>query len=91
MAMESVLKDLESRIEELVEAYRGAETRSGELETKVSELEAEITELNGKLTSSTDANDRVTELEKQRDNLAERLEKVVGLIDGVLDSDSKTG
>lgn len=90
MAMESVLKELESRIEELVEAYRGAETRSGELETKVGELEAEITELNAKLTSSTDANDRVAELEKQRDELATRLEKVLGLIDGVLKRDSST-
>jgi len=88
--MESVLKELESRIEELVEAYRGAETRSGELETKVGELEAEITELNAKLTSSTDANDRVAELEKQRDELATRLEKVLGLIDGVLKRDSST-
>jgi len=90
MAMESVLKELESRIEELVEAYRGAETRSGELETKIGELEAEITELNAKLTSSTDANDRVAEFEKQRDELATRLEKVLGLIDGVLKRDSST-
>lgn len=90
MAMESVLKELESRIEELVEAYRGAETRSDELETKAGELEAEITELNAKLTSSTDANDRVAELEKQRDELATRLEKVLGLIDGVLKRDSST-
>ncbi len=90
MAMESVLKELESRIEELVEAYCGAESRSDELEIKVGELEAEITELNAKLTSSTDANDRVAELEKQRDELATRLEKVLGLIDGVLKRDSST-
>lgn len=88
MAMESVLKDLESRIEELVEAYRGAEERSGELESKVTKLEAEITELNGNLAHSTDANDRVSELESQRDELATRLEKVVGLIDGVLDREA---
>ena len=84
MAMESVLKDLESRIEELVEAYRGAVTRSEELEAKVAELEAEVTELDSKLSSSTTANDKVTDLEQQRDELATRLEKVVGLIDGVL-------
>ena len=84
MAMESVLKDLESRIEELVEAYRGAVARSGELEAKVAELEAEVAELDSKLSSSTDANDKVADLEKQRDELATRLEKVVGLIDGVL-------
>ena len=84
MAMESVLKDLESRIEELVEAYRGAVTRSEELEAKVAELEAEVTDLDSKLSSSSDANDKVTDLEQQRDELATRLEKVVGLIDGVL-------
>jgi chromosome segregation ATPase len=82
--MESVLKDLESRIEELVEAYHGAVARSGELEAKVAELEAEVAELDSKLSSSTDANDKVTDLERQRDELATRLEKVVGLIDGVL-------
>lgn len=87
MAMESVLKDLESRIEELVEAYRGAEARSGELETKVGDLETEVTELKAKLENSTDANKRVAALEKQRDELATRLEKVVGLIDGVLERD----
>ena len=87
MAMESVLKDLESRIEELVEAYRGAEARSGELETKVGDLETEVTELKAKLENSTDANKRVAALEKQRDDLATRLEKVVGLIDGVLERD----
>ena len=87
MAMESVLKDLESRIEELVEAYRGAEARSGELETKVGDLETEVTELKAKLETSTDANKRVAALEKQRDELATRLEKVVGLIDGVLERD----
>ena len=32
MAMESVLKQLETRIEELVESYRGAVARSAELE-----------------------------------------------------------
>ena len=88
MAMESVLKDLESRIEELVEAYRGAVARSGELEAKVAELEAEVAELDSKLSSSTDANDKVADLEKQRDELATRLEKVVGLIDGVLKNET---
>ena len=84
MTMESVLKDLESHIEELVEAYRGAVARSEELEAKVAELEAEVAELDSKLSSSTDANDKVSDLEQQRDQLATRLEKVVGLIDGVL-------
>jgi septal ring factor EnvC (AmiA/AmiB activator) len=86
MAMESVLKDLESKIEELVEAYRGATARSAELEAKVAELEGEIGKLETKLSTSTDANDRMTKLEEERDQLATRLEKVLGLIDGVLEN-----
>ena len=85
MTMESVLKDLESRIEELVKAYRGAVERSAELETRIGELEDEVTELSAKLSNSSDAGERVAELEAQRDQLAKRLEKVLGLIDGVLD------
>ena len=87
MAMESVLKQLESRIEELVDAYRKADGRSTELEAKVTALESERDELNDKLAKTTDAGDRVAELERQRDELAGRLEKVLGLIDGVLDGD----
>ena len=88
MAMESVLKQLETRIEELVEAYRGAVSHSAELEAKVSEFETEIAELKTRLSSESDASDRVTSLEKQRDEFAVRLEKVLGLIDGVLVSDT---
>ena len=87
MAMESVLTDLESRIEELVEAYRAATARSSELEGTIVELETEIDELKVKISGSDDVNARVAELEKQRDELAARLEKVLGLIDGVLDKD----
>lgn len=84
MAMESVLKQLETRIEELVESYRGAIARSAELEAKVGECELEIGELKTKLAGSTDANERVESLERERDELAARLEKVLGLIDNVL-------
>lgn len=90
MAMESVLKQLESRIEELVEAYSGAVTRSAELEGKVGDLDNEITELKAQLSGQSEAGERVASLEKQRDELAARLEKVLGLIDGVLGSDAKT-
>ena len=84
MAMESVLKQLESRIEELVEAYSAAVTTSAELEARVGDLETEITELKTQLSGQSEADERVTSLEKQRDELAARLEKVLGLIDGVL-------
>lgn len=87
MAMESVLKQLEARIEELVESYSGAVARSTELETKVGECETEIGELKTQLAGSTTANERVETLERERDELATRLEKVLGLIDGVLDQD----
>lgn len=88
MAMESVLKQLESRIEELVEAYTAAVSRSAELEDRVGELETEITDLKTQLSGQTEAGDRVAALELQRDELAARLEKVLGLIDGVLGSDT---
>jgi len=84
MAMESVLKQLETRIEELVESYRGAVARSAELETKVGECVAEIDELKTQLAGTTNANERVESLEKERDELGARLEKVLGLIDNVL-------
>ncbi len=89
MAMETVLKQLETRIEELVESYRGAVARSAELETKVGEYVAEIDELKTQLAGTTSANERVGSLEKERDELAVRLEKVLGLIDGVLDRDKR--
>jgi len=85
MAMESILKELEARIETLVDAYRKATARSEELEHKLNALQAETEELRGTLASSSEAAARVSELENQRDALATRLEKVVGLIDGVLD------
>ena len=90
MAMESVLKQLETRIEELVESYREAVARSAELETKVGECGLEIDELKTQLAGSTNANERVESLEKDRDELAARLEKVLGLIDGVLDEGTKS-
>lgn len=87
MAMESVLKQLESRIEDLVQAYSSAVERSAELEGRVGELEAEIKDLTAKLSTESDANEQLAFLEKQRDELAGRLEKVLGLIDGVLGSE----
>lgn len=88
MAMESVLKQLESRIEELVEAYRGATDRSVELEARIAELEGKLAETETRLSDESAAGERVKALESQRDELAGRLEKVLGLIDGVLSSES---
>lgn len=77
MAMDAVLKQLESRIEELVRAYGESKKAEKALAKKVEELET-------RLASDANANDRVAELEKQRDDLAKRLEKVLSLIDGTL-------
>ncbi len=88
MAMESVFKQLESRIEELVEAYSGAVSRCAELEGNVGDLETEIAELKTQLAGQSEAGERLAALEQQRDELAARLEKVLGLIDGVLGEES---
>lgn len=77
MAMDAVLKQLESRIEELVEAYSEAANRAAELGARVEELEAQ-------LKSESEQDDQVAALEKQRDELGGRLEKVLGLIDKAL-------
>ena len=76
--MDAVLKQLESRIEELLAAYTKATTRETELAGRVEELETQVA-------SGSEAGDRVAALEKQRDELAERLEKVLALIDGALE------
>ena len=81
MAMDAVLKELESRIEELVKAYQGAKTAESKLVARVEKLEA-------RLTSESDLGGRVAELEKQRDDLGKRLTKVLSLIDGTLAKES---
>jgi len=75
--MDAVLKELESRIEELVKAYQGAKTAESKLIARVEKLEAQ-------LKSESDLGGRVAELEKQRDDLGKRLTKVLSLIDGTL-------
>lgn len=77
MSMDSVLKRLESRIEELVAAYR----RSTE---RLSELEAQVAELEARAVADGDLARKASELETQRDRLAERLESVLGVIDDAL-------
>jgi len=77
MAMDAVLKQLESRIEELVSAY-------GDSKKREAELAAQIEKLSAQLTSESKVGDRVAELENQRDELGKRLEKVLKLIDGTL-------
>jgi chromosome segregation ATPase len=71
--MESTLKKLESRIEELIKAHATATERVAELEQQVKDLEG-----------GGDLKARVDELETQRSELADRLETVLGAIDSAL-------
>lgn len=80
MAMDAVLKELESRIEELVKAYQAAKKSEAE-------LAAQVAELTSKLQSDSELTGRVAELEKQRDDLGKRLTKVLSLIDATLASE----
>jgi chaperonin cofactor prefoldin len=77
MAMDTVLKQLESRIEELVKAYQTASANEVKLAARVEELE-------GKIAAASEASSRCEALEKQREELGKRLEKVLSLIDGTL-------
>ncbi len=77
MAMDSVLKQLESRIEELIEAY-------GENKKRANDLAARVEELEGQVASGTDLGEKVAGLEKQREELTTRLEKVLAMVDGTL-------
>jgi len=75
--MDAVLKELESRIEELVAAYQTSKTAESNLAARIEKLEAQ-------LKSDSELGERVAELEKQRDDLGKRLTKVLSLIDGTL-------
>ncbi len=77
MAMDAVLRQLESRIEELVEAY-------GKSQQHEAELEAQVADLQSRIDSDSQAGERMAQLEKQRGELGKRLEKVLKLIDGAL-------
>ena len=77
MAMDSVLQQLESKIEELVKAYQVSRKNETELAAKVEDLES-------KLKAGADVTGRLADLEQQRDELGKRLEKVLSLIDGTL-------
>jgi predicted nucleic acid-binding Zn-ribbon protein len=78
MAMDAILKKLESRIEEFAQTHKKANDR-------VAELEARVEELEGQLGGSDDLDEKVRELEAQRAELADRLESVLGVIDSALE------
>ncbi len=74
VAMDSVLKRLETQIDQLVKAYGQSSRRVAELEARVAELEGEAREAG-----------RAAELERQRDELRARLEKVLAVVDSALE------
>ena len=78
MTMDSVLKKLESRIEEFVQAHQKATER-------IAEREAQVAELEGQMGASDELGQKVKRLESQRSEMADRLEKVLGVIDSVLE------
>ena len=78
MAMDAVLRQLESRIEELVEAYTTSKKHEAELEARVVNLQSRID-------ADTKAGELTAKLEKQRDELGKRLEKVLKRIDQTLE------
>ena len=81
MPMESILKKLEARIEEFVRAHEAATERVAELEGRVAELEAQLAQ-------SSAATERLRGLEEQRDDLAQRLGKVLETIDSAQSTSS---
>lgn len=79
MAMDTVLKQLETKIEELLKSYQA--TKKNEIK-----LAARVEELEGKIASNSEMSARCKALEEQRDELGKRLEKVLSLIDATLSS-----
>jgi phage shock protein A len=78
MAMDAVLRQLESRIEELVEAYTTSRKHEAE-------LEAQVVDLQSRIDADTKAGELTAKLEKQRDELGKRLERVLKRIDQTLE------
>jgi FtsZ-binding cell division protein ZapB len=83
MPMETVLQKLEAKVEEFIEAHQKAASRVEELEARVAELEGQVDQAGA-------ADSRIEELETQRDQMAERLEKVLAHIDSVLEQPNPT-
>jgi len=82
MALENVLEKLEAKIEELVGLYSKSQERGETLAARVAELEEELEKARTAKNSVAEEKQRL--LEEQKQSMAERLEKTIALIDGVL-------
>ena len=82
MALESTLKELEAKVGQLVAAHATARDRVAELEARVAELEAEAA-------AADEAQAELEALRGRQTELADRLDKVLGLVDKALTADEK--
>ncbi len=82
MALESVLEKLEAKIEELLDLYSKSQERAEALDARVADLEQELEQARTEKNSAAEEKQRL--LEEQKKSMAERLEKTIALIDGVL-------
>jgi len=88
--MEVVLKTLQERIEQIIKAHESAKADQTELKGAIESLEATISDLEGRLEEGEGHAGRAQELEKQKTELAERLETVISMIDKALESQSSS-
>jgi len=88
--MEVVLKTLQERIEQIIKAHENAKAHETELKGTIESLEATISELEGRLEEGEGHAGRAEELEKQKTELAERLETVISMIDKALETQSSS-
>jgi len=88
--MEVVLKTLQERIEQIIKAHESAKADQTELKGTIESLEATISDLEGRLEEGEGHAGRAQELEKQKTELAERLETVISMIDKALESQSSS-
>lgn len=85
MAMDIVLKKLEERIEEMVAAFASSKEREKDLQVRIAELETQVGEFEVKVAEGAGAASRAEDLERQKNDLASRLERVVDVIDRALE------
>jgi septation ring formation regulator EzrA len=77
MSLESVLKQLESRIEEFTRVH-------AQLRDRVTELESRLADVEGQAEARQAEVERLEGIDRQREELAGRLEALLETVDGAL-------